>query len=155
MKAREIMSSPAITIPETATLEHAAKLMTDKHIGGLPVVDADGRLVGFITDSDFAAKEQGVPFSLFRAPQVLGHWLGREGIERIYESARNLLVRDFMSRPPIWANEDDPIDRVARLMMERDVNRVVIARDGRPVGIVARHDLLRLLVQGKPSPSSG
>lgn len=155
MKAREIMSSPAITVPETATLEEAAKLMVDNHVGGLPVVDSAGRLVGFITDSDFAAKERGVPFSLFRAPQVLGQWMGREGIERIYESARKLLVRDFMSRPGVWASEDDPVDRVARLMMDRDINRVVIARDGRPVGIVARHDLLRILARSQTSPASG
>lgn len=155
MKAREIMSSPAITIPDTATLEQAAKAMVEQRVGGLPVVDADGRLVGFITGSDFAAKEHGVPFSVFRAPQILGQWIGHDDIERIYENARKLLVRDFMSRPPVWAGEDDSVERVTRLMMERDINRIVIARDGRPVGIVARHDLLRFLMRPRDVPTSG
>lgn len=155
MKVREIMSSPVITIRETGTLQDAAKLMLDNRIGGLPVVNEHGRLVGFLTDSDFSAKDVGVPFSLFRAPQVLGQWIGHEGIERIYESARISLVRDFMSHPPVWVGEDESVERVARIMMERDINRVVVVREGKPIGIVARHDMLRFLVSAPGVASSG
>lgn len=146
MKARDLMTTPAITIRDDDTLADAARLMLERHIGGLPVVDAEGSLVGFITESDFAAKERGVPFSLFRAPQVLGRWLGPDALERVYRSARDVRVRELMSRTVIAASEDDTIERVTELMMRHDINRVVIARGGKPVGIVARHDLLRMLV---------
>lgn len=145
MKAHDIMTSPAITVRQDATLEEAANIMTEKRVGGLPVVDDAGDLVGFVTDSDFAAKQRGVPFSLVTAPQVLGQWIGNEGIEQIYAAARRIKVKDIMAHPAIWANEDESLERVVRIMMEHDINRVVLVRDGMPIGIVARHDLLRLI----------
>lgn len=152
MKARDIMTSPVVTIRDEATLEEAARLMTDERIGGLAVVDAHGGLVGFITDSDFAAKERGVPFSIVTAPQVLGEFIGREGIEKIYEGARRKKVREMMSAPAITASEDETVERVVRLMMDRDVNRIVVTRGDRPTGIVARHDLLRILARPDAIP---
>lgn len=146
MKAHDLMTSPVVTASEDATLEDIARLMIDRRIGGVPIVDAEGRIVGIITKTDFGAKEGHVPFSLFRAPQVFGRWLDKQGLQRIYEEARSMKARDVMTRNVVTASEDDEIEKVVRHMFERDVSRVPIVRERKPVGIVARHDLLRVMM---------
>jgi CBS domain-containing protein len=148
MQVSEIMSQPVITAREETSLEDIARLILENNIGGVPVVRADGSISGFITESDFAAKEEPIPFSTFRAPQVLGNWLSKQGIERIYESARNRRAVEIMSVPVVTLPEDAGIEAAVELMLEHDINRIPIVRDGKPVGIIARHDLLRLIVNG-------
>lgn len=148
------MSHPVVSIPAGTTLAEAARLMLENHLGGLPVVDKEGKICGIITESDFAAKEQSVPFSTFRAPQVLGHWLTKEGIENIYEAARNRIVDEIMSSPAITLNENDSVERAAELMLRHNINRIPVIRDEKPVGMIARHDLLRLLIDGAAATES-
>ena len=147
MKVREVMSTPVVVVQEEATLEEVAKTMLDHHIGCAPVVNRQGLLVGVITESDFAAKEKGFPFSTFRAPQLLGQWISSDNVERIYEAARTLQAKEIMQPQVITVTEDQTMNDAVVLMFEHDINRIPVIRDGVPVGIVSRHDLLRLLIQ--------
>jgi len=94
MKVSGIMKQPVITVHEDATLEEVARTMLDHHVWGVPVVNDDGEITGIITKADFAAKEAGVPFSKFRAPQLFGKWIGGEQIEKLYQAARVLKASD-------------------------------------------------------------
>ena len=145
MKAREIMSQPVLVIRQDATLDEAARLMLEKDVGGLPVVDAAGRLVGIVTESDFAAKERGVPFSTLRYPQVFGEWMSNEQIERVYHAARSKKVSEIMTGEVATVSEDDSVQKVLELMLQRNAHRIPVVREGVPVGMVARHDLLKLM----------
>lgn len=147
MKVREVMSTPVLVVQEQATLEEVARTMLDHHIGCAPVVNRQGVLVGVITESDFAAKEKGFPFSTFRAPQLLGQWISSDNVERIYEAARQLQAKEIMQPQVITVTEDQTMNDAVVLMFEHDINRIPVIRDGVPVGIVSRHDLLRLLIQ--------
>ena len=113
-------------------------------IGGLPVINQSGELKGIVTESDFTAKEKYVPFSMFRAPQLFGTWLGNDA-EAIYASAMNIPVREIMSTSVVTVTGDDPIEKVLELVLKHDINRIPVIKDGKPVGIVARHDLLRMM----------
>ena len=72
MKVREIMVQAVVLVRESATLEEIARIMLEKRIGCVPVTNDRGQLSGIITESDFTAKERGIPFSTYRAPQILG-----------------------------------------------------------------------------------
>jgi CBS domain-containing protein len=146
MKVWEIMSQPPIMAHEETPLEEVARTMLDHEIGGVPVVNDQGMLRGIITESDFAAKEKGFPFSTFRAPQVLGHWMSEEDVERIYEAARQMKAREIMTRRVVTLTEDDSVNEAVELMLRHNINRIPVVRDGVVVGIVARHDLLRLMI---------
>jgi CBS domain-containing protein len=145
MKVAEIMSQPVVTIRENASLEDAARLMLDKNIGCLPVVDESGKLRGIVTESNFTAKEKGVPFSTFRAPQLLGQWMSDKNVEQIYDAARRIAIKEIMTAAVIFLQEDDRINKAVELMLKHNINRLPVLRGDVPVGIVARHDLLRLL----------
>ena len=147
MRVSKIMSHPVITVREDATLEEVARIMLDHRFGSVPVVNEQGTMVGLITESDFAAKGKGVPFTTFEMPQVFGHWLGKSGVEQMYERAREILARDTMTRDVITIEEDATIEDVLELMLRYDVNRLPVVRDKVLVGIVARYDLLKLMLQ--------
>lgn len=145
-QCRDIMSSPAVCVPQDADLARVARLMLDHDIGAVLVTDAAGKLVGIVTDGDFAGREVSIPFSAFRLPSVFGKWLGGEdSIEAIYAHARVHTAAEVMSSPVHAVNEDDFIEAAIGLMLEHDIKHLAVVRDGVPVGMVARHDLLKLM----------
>lgn len=146
MKVTEIMSKPVIAVREDATLEEVARTMLEHQFGCVPVVNESGELTGVITESDFAAKGKGVPFSTFQAPQVFGRWLGKSGVEELYDAARAIPASEAMTRDIVTVTEDASIESVLELMLKHDVNRIPVLRDKAPVGVVARYDLLKLIL---------
>ncbi len=145
MNAADIMSRPVVTVREDTTLDEVARAMLDHRIGSVPVVDGDGRLVGIVSESDFIGKERGVPFTAFHAPSILGRWVTKEGVERIYEAARRMRARDIMSSPVETLSEETTVTDIVRRMIRHDLKRLPVVRDGRPVGMVTHHDMLRLV----------
>ena len=150
MFVRQIMLTPVITVDEDCSLEEAAKIMLERNIGGLPVIDDQGTLCGIVTESDFVAKEKGIPFSVYRYPQMFGEWMPHEHVERIYESARRRTVREIMSRDVITVTEVDTVETVLEKMLRGGLHRLPVVRDRKPVGIVTRHELLRLMLSQFP-----
>jgi nucleotide-binding universal stress UspA family protein/predicted transcriptional regulator len=152
--AGDIMTQPALTVGEDATLEEVARLMLDHSIGCVPVVDTHGLLQGIITESDFTGQERYFPFSAYRAPQLFGEWISKEEIEAIYAAGRRMRAREIMHTPVVTAAEGEPVADVVEKMLRHDITRVPVVRDGVPIGIVARHDLLRLMVSDATEQST-
>lgn len=155
MKVKEIMTQPVLAAKENSTLEDIARVMLESGIGAMLVVDGNGKLSGIITESDFMAKDRGIPFSTLRAPQLFGQWLSGEGVERIYEAARRTTARQIMSKRVLTINEDDSIEKLLELMLNHDLKRVPVVRDGAPVGIIARHDILKMMLKKRPAREAG
>lgn len=138
------MVTPVVAVPLGTTLDEVARLMVEKRIGSVLVVDGEGRLVGIATESDFL-KERGIPFSTYRAPMLMGRFLAQDQIERIFQEAKSTRVEEIMSSPVHGVAPEDPLSRVLELMLLYDINHVPVVEEGRPMGIVSRFDLLRLL----------
>lgn len=147
MKIRELMVQPVVVAQEDTTLAEIARIMLERRIGGVPVVNERGQISGIVTQSDFSAQERGVPFSLFLAPQVFGRWMGKEGAERLYAAARTMTAREIMRKHVITVTEEAALEDVLEKMLRHNINRIPVVRDGKPVGIVSRHDLLTLMVR--------
>lgn len=146
MKAREIMTHQVTTVRPETSLTEVAQIMLDHRIGCVLVVDQQGKLCGIITETDFAVKEHGEPLSVDLLPRVFGQLMPREAIERIQEAARKTVAKEIMNSEVITATEDATVDEVATKMLSNDIEHIPIVRDGAPVGIISRHDLLRILI---------
>lgn len=144
MKVREIMTTPVIVGREENTLEDIAQMMVDSKVGCVPIVGKEGKMVGIITETDFMVKERCVPFSRFNAPQLFGKWMPKEGIEQAYKDARELMARDIMSEDVVSVAEGDGVDAVIKQMLKHDYHHIPVVRGGVPVGIVTRHDILKM-----------
>lgn len=145
MLAREIMTAPVITVGETTPLDQAARLMLERGIGCLVVVNPEQKVVGILCESDFTAKRDGIPFSTFSHPQVLGRWIGRDGIERAYREAAQRSIGEIMSRPVYTVGPADRLEQVLELMLEHDLKHVPVVEQEKPLGVITPHDLLKLM----------
>lgn len=151
MLARDIMSSPAITVGERTPVPEVAKLMQDRHIGAVVVVDAEGQLAGLITDTDFTGIGRAVPFSLRLAPVIFGARPGTHAeLAEIYRRAAELDAGQVMTRDVRTVTEDDPVGKIIHTLLDQDLKHLPVVRGagagraGTPVGMVARHDVLKL-----------
>jgi CBS domain-containing protein len=144
MRVWEIMTrSPFSVRPENSILQ-AGELMLQHDISGLPVVDSDGHVVGVVTERDFmrcAAACGDV------RPRWLEVFIGRTQLNDGAAQRRESRIADVMTRDPVTATEEMPIEDVVRLMDTHRIKRVPIVRNGRLVGIISRIDLMRALLR--------
>ena len=120
IRAREIMKSPIITAPASASVEEIAKIMRKNRIGGV-VIEKEGEMVGMITRKDIVFK------------------VVAEG-----KKANEIKAEEIMSSPLITVDSDAPLTDIAKIMAKHDIRRVVVVENGRPVGVVSDKDVLRV-----------
>lgn len=145
MKVQDIMSKPIVTAKAEDNLEAVARQMLNKKIGSVVVVDNAGQAQGIITESDFSAHEPPAPLDSFRMPKLWGQWIGLHGLENVYAEAKRIKAAKIMQKPIVALKEDDPAERAVDLMMRHEFHHLPVLRDGKPVGMVAHHDLLKLV----------
>lgn len=147
MQIRDIMSSPVVTVGMDATMGEVARTLLAERIGSVVVVDPEGKAVGLLTERDFVPHPSGHPFDPHRAPRVFGKSVMRYDLEELYKEARVLPARKAMRKLPASLTVDDPLQRASDLMLRHGaIHLAVLDDDGRPVGMVSRHDLVRAVV---------
>ncbi len=147
----EIMTRDVVALTADQTIEEAVAALNERGISGAPVVDADGRLVGLLDDTDLILSE-----ARLHAPttvEILGAYITLPGERhRFAEELRHALgqvVGDVMEDDPVSVPETGTVEDVATLVVDREVSRVpVVDAAGRVVGIVTRGDLVRTLYRG-------
>jgi CBS domain-containing protein len=147
MKVSEIMTANPVTVRPETTVAEIARLLTERKIGGIPVTDADGRVLGVVTENDLFLKQKGMPFSAVKMPKRFAEWVQPERLADIYAAARHHTAAGIMSRNPVTVGAADSIGHVAWEMARHDVGRVLVLRDGCLVGIITRADIIRLLAR--------
>jgi len=157
MKVRDAMTAPVVTAPPSATLEEAARLMLSERVGCVVIVDAEDRerAIGIVTETDFEVTDDPIPFTFFHWPKLFGKYVWSEpSMEDMYALARSRTAEAIMSTPVLTVDEHEDLWAAVRIMVVNDVKRVPVVRDGRLVGIVTRHDLLKCLVAEPARTSS-
>lgn len=149
MLARDIMTSPAVTTTEDSTVAEAASLMLEHGASCLPVLNRDGQLTGIITHSDFGLHRKFLPMAdhLFT---LMGSFVRPETVELVAREVSARRIRDVMSQPVVTLEEDAPVGKVADLMVSKGIHRLPVTRGKELVGIITRHDLVKLMVGNAP-----
>jgi CBS-domain-containing membrane protein len=140
MKVRDLMRSDVLTTRPDESLKDVARALVENRISGMPVCDADGRVVGVVSEGDILLKERGRPEQR-AAP--LG-WLLDGGSRTDLKKATARTAGDAMTTPAITVRPSSSATGAARRMIEHGVNRLpVVTQDERLIGIVTRADLVR------------
>ena len=148
MRAKDIMTSPVITVMLDTPLEQVAKLMQGRDIGCVVVVDESGVMRGIITEMDFTSVARCVPFTMELAPVIFGARAATLAeLEKIYAIARTLTARQAMTEKIVSVEEDEEVGTIVRMMLDGKLKHIPVVRGGRPVGVVARHDVLKLMAK--------
>ena len=129
------------------------KLMREHELPGMPVVDADHKLVGIVTESDLVMRDEQADLHLPHHIDLLGGVIFLESMKHYEERLRRGLastVADMMTPDPISVSPQASVHEAGRVIAERKHNRLpVVDDDGRLVGVVTRVEVLSALVDAQ------
>lgn len=135
MKVDTVMTASVITVRPEAPVKEAARLLVEHGISALPVVDANAKLVGIVSEADL------IPFETRPDPRTQAM-----PIPPTAGSAPRQ-VADVMTRQVITISSDSEVSQAARAMIDADVKRLPVMEDGKLVGIVSRRDLVKVIAR--------
>ncbi|MCZ0934543.1 MAG: CBS domain-containing protein [Gemmatimonadetes bacterium] len=133
MKVREIMTRDVTTVPPGMTLEDAADMLARRRLRAMPVIDDEGHVLGMLTDR----------LLIIRLLPALER---AESGAPATGSTHAGKVRDIMERAVMCVKEDEPLANVVRLMLDREIERLPVVREGQLVGFLTRGDIIRRLL---------
>lgn len=121
MLVKDVMSSPAITIPENTPIDKTAQLMSNDRIGCIIVTSKNGKALGIITESDLVKR--------VLAKNIL---------------PSKLTAKEVMSTPLITVEPDEILTETARRMSKLNVRRLGVMYKGNLVGVISSRDILAI-----------
>jgi CBS domain-containing protein len=152
--AGDVMRTDVFTVRDNWDIREALRLFEEKHISGAPVVDVRGDIVGVLSVTDIARAHTLRAAKDRRESEFYRTTLPDEfpdGFE--VESYDAIPVAEVMTPVVIDAPQETPVSRLAALMVDLHIHRVIITHEGKLAGIVSSLDLLRLL--RKPTNGDG
>ncbi len=156
MQAKDVMTPDPVTVGPDTPVEEIARVLLDKRISGVPVVDEAGRVVGIVSEGDLIRRIEDLDDD---RPRRRSWWLQLftlpEDRARAFVRAHGRRAREIMTPDPVTVRPETPVSDIARLLEERGIKRVpVVDAEGRIVGIVSRADLLWALAVQRPRPAA-
>ena len=154
MRAHQIMTRSVVTVAPESSILDAANLMLQRHVSGLPVVDAAGKLVGIVSEGDFIRRSE------IGTQRKRGRWLrfilgaGKAATDFVREHGRK--VSEVMTRA-LTVTEDTVLEEIVSTMETNGVKRLPVMRGDKLVGIVLRANLLQAvasLARNVPDPTA-
>ncbi len=148
LKAADVMSPNVITAKPEESVALIAKRLVDHGLSALPVCDADRHVIGIVSEGDLMWP---LRQSALRTRE---HWLellaegdslSNEFISYLKRGNRH--VRDLMTAKVITVGEETSLPEIAELMVSHKIKQIPVVRDGIPVGVISRADILRVIAR--------
>ncbi|MFC1580792.1 CBS domain-containing protein [Thermodesulfobacteriota bacterium] len=147
LTAKDIMTKDPITVSPDAEITHAAKLLLEESVNGLPVVDREGKLVGIICQSDLIAQQKGLPIpSIFTLLDGFIPLASTKHFEKAVQKISAITVEDAMTPNPVAVTPDAGIEELAGLIVDKKFHTLPVVKAGNLVGVVGKEDILKTLV---------
>jgi len=147
LRARDIMTTEVIHVSPETEISHAAKLLLEKHLNGLPVLDRSGRLVGMICQSDLIFQQKKIPIpSVFTILDSVISLDSPQRIEKEVAKMAAIIVEQAMTPDPVFVGPEATLEEMATIMVRKKIHTLPVVEDGRLVGVVGKEDVLRTLI---------
>ncbi len=140
MQAKDVMTANVVTVQPGTGVPEIARLLLKHRISAVPVVDADQRILGIVSEGDLMRRTE--TDTERRHSWWLEAMLSTEDRAREYIKVHGRKAGDVMTRDLISVTEETPLYEIAGLLEKHHVKRVPVTRDGRLIGIVSRANLL-------------
>ncbi len=147
-RVKHIMTVDVVSVSPSASVGRVARLMHEKAISGLPVVDIDKRVVGLVTDLDLIVLNTRI-----EAPHFLPLLDGRIPLEtpthfkKRIQHAAGTTAKDLMTEEVLTVGPEEDVETLAALMVKERVNPIPVVEDGRLIGVVSRADVVRWMAR--------
>ncbi|MDO9066791.1 MAG: CBS domain-containing protein, partial [Chloroflexota bacterium] len=133
MQVKDRMTPDPIVVMDTTPFEDALRLMRDKKVRRLPVVDKYGRLVGIVAERDllYASPSPATSLSVFEIHYLLA----------------KMTVQEVMTKRVITVGEDCPLEEAARIMVDHKIGSLLVVTGGKLMGIITETDIFKTFVE--------
>jgi CBS domain-containing protein len=145
MQAHEIMTKDVITAKPDTTVGEIAALLVRHRISAVPVVEADSRVIGIISQTDLAHRSETATER--RRKWWLEVFADPDAQAREYIKSHGLKAEDIMTRFVVSVPPKASLAEVADLLDTHSIRQVPVMEDGKLVGMVSRSDLVRKLAE--------
>jgi len=152
LTAKDIMTRDPITVSPETEITQAARLLLEKGVNGVPVVDKNGKLVGIICQSDLIAQQKRLPIpSIFTLLDGFIPLTSMKSLEKAVKKIAATAVADAMTPDPVTVQTTTSIEELASLMVDKNFHTLPVVDEEKLVGIVGKEDVLRTLMQESES----
>jgi CBS domain-containing protein len=144
-KVRDFMTRDLTSVTEDTPLKEVAELLALRELSGIPVVNKENEVTGFISEKDIITSIFPEQVKI-ENPDVIG-FMNLSHVVKKLTQVGQAMVRDYMSKTVNTVKEDTPAADVAELMLQKDLKRLPVVRNKRLVGIVDRASLSHILLE--------
>jgi len=140
----DVMTSTVISVtPETKVID-ALELIVEHRITGMPVVDAEGKVVGVVSDYDLLALDMSTPeSSQSMFPSLDQSWQAFRNVQALMSKVEGQTVGDVMTEDPVVVRPNTSLDMAARILLESKIRRLpVLDKDGKLIGLLSRRNIV-------------
>lgn len=141
-----IMETNVYYANEDDTVATVLKILVDKKISGLPIINADKEVVGFISDGDimkFIAKQDP---RIIDMTSFITVWYDSESFDQKMEDLLKINVMELATTKIIFAEPDEYVDEVARTLGKKKIKKLPVVENGKLVGVISRHNIIRYII---------
>lgn len=152
ISVKEVMTFPVISVKRDMSLKELVMILDDSIFSGLPVIDAEEKVIGIISERDVMKYTQWIigqplkdPARLLEEDNEATYVTGQRGVD-IIELVASATAGTIMTEKVITVKGETSILETVRLMNRKEINRIPVVDDvGKLLGIVTRADILKML----------
>lgn len=148
LTAADLMSADFPAVTPDLSIGELARTLAGRDVPGAVVVDGGGRLLGVVTEQDLIAKEQNL--HLPTLVNLFGSMVYLESSSHLRDEVRRLAasrVEDIYTRDPVTLGPEATLPDIATIMAGQGIHFLPVMREGRPVGVVSRREIIRALAR--------
>lgn len=145
--AADIMTKDVITVTKETTVAELANLLATNSIGGAPVVDEEGSLLGVVTESDLIDQKKRVHIPT--VVTILDSVIYLESPEKMEKEMLKIAgssVGDIYTEDPETVTEETSLEDIATTMSEKNIHTLPVMRGEKLVGIIGKKDIIKTLI---------
>ena len=147
LTAKDIMSTDVVSVQSQTSVAELAKVLTSRHISGVPVVDDAGKVIAVVTESDLI--DQSKKLHIPTVITILDSVFYLENPDRMEDEMKKIAgtkVGDICSSPATTVSPDTQVDEIATIMAESNIHTLPVLDDGQLVGIIGKKDIIKTLI---------
>jgi len=138
MLVKDIMTKDVITVSPDSMLKDVGKILREKRISGIPVVNADGKIAGVVTVNDILR----ILEEILQWQDIEKKATGLNLSDLVGKERLNVKVRDIMTKNVYALDENKDIGEAMRLMFTKKIHTIPITKNDKLVGVIGKRDIV-------------
>lgn len=145
--AADIMTRDVITVTPSTGVKELARIFTENSISGAPVLNAVGKVIGVVTESDLI--DQNKKVHIPTVISILDSFIYLESPDKLEQEMRKIAgatVADIFTADIVTVTEETPVDELATIMSEQSMHTLPVVRNGELVGVIGKRDIIKTII---------